>query len=244
MKIEPATLVETIAASVPGAMAVFDSVGIDYACGARLSLREAAEIAGMDPATLATVLQALAPADKPTEWSERSLTDIARQITAEHHAMIRDQLPRIALGLASHCGVNRRPADLSVLRAELARLSGEIIPHLHDEERNVFQFVEAMEAAWQRNEPPPPLDHGLRKRIGDLTVAHGSIAERLHRIRNLRLGVNSDTDVAPDCRATLELLEKFESHLHQQMFIENCIFFPRALALAEQLSGSATNATA
>jgi iron-sulfur cluster repair protein YtfE (RIC family) len=133
--------------------------------------------------------------------------------------------------------------DVRNLRAELAELSAELFPHLHDEERNVFRIVEALESAWLTNEKPPSLDHGLHKMISELTVAHGSIAQRIHRIRDLRLRIGTRLDIAPQCQAVLTLLEQFEGHLRQQIFIENCIYFPRALALEEQLTATA-NASA
>ena len=234
MNIEKTTLVETIAASVPGATGVFEAVGIDYACGARLSLREAAEIAGIDTRPLIDTLQSLPAATSDTDWNERSLTDVARQVTAGHHLLIREQLPHIALAMANLCMGAARSSDVMDLRAEIASLSGELIPHLHDEERNVFQVIEAMETAWQENETPPPLDHGLHKRIAELMVAHGSIAQRVHRIRDLRLRISTGADLSPECHAALALLEQFEAHLRHEMFIENCILFPRALALEEQ----------
>ena len=242
MKIDSASQLETIAASLPGAIAVFDSVGVDYSCGARLSLREAATVAGVEPGTLIAALQALDTGAREIDWSARSLKEIAHEVTTGHHEMLRDQLPRIAMGFSSLCTAITVP-DVRNLRAELAELSAELIPHLHDEERNVFRIVEALESAWQTNEKPPSLDHGLHKMISELTVAHGSIAQRIHRIRDLRVRIGTHLDMAPECEAVLTLLEQFEGHLRQQIFIENCIFFPRALALEEQMI-AASNAPA
>ena len=237
MKIELSTHLEAIAASVPGAINVFESAGIDYACGSRLSVREAARLAGIDPQTLRLALQSIATGTKDIEWSERTLSDITHAITDEHHATIRNELPRIAIALGALSGT-RASAELTLLRAEIAQLASEIIPHTHDEERNVFRTITALEAAWQSNEKPPELDHMLHTRIAELTVAHGAIAQRIHRIRDLRTQITS-LSTAPDVVAVLNQLERLEAHLRQQMFIENCILFPRAVQLEEQMAATA-----
>lgn len=238
MKIEAATPVETVAACVPGAIAVFESAGVDYCCASHLSVGEAAALAEIDPSTLVTALQTATRGMRDIDWNARPLGDITRQIASDHHVMIREQLPRVALSLANFCGDTAAPETLAELRTQFAELSRELVPHIHDEERYLFRIIDAMEFAWTMSEEPPPLN-GLRSRIAALTIAHGSLAQRLHRIRDLRTAIACRADVSPECAASLAVAEQFEAHLRQDMFIENCILFPRALALEEQLRAPA-----
>jgi len=42
-------------------------------------------------------------------------------------------------------------------------------------------------------------------------------------------------DLVQLTRRALDAIGELEAHLHEYMFLENCILFPRAIALEEQL---------
>ena len=53
-------------------------------------------------------------------------------------------------------------------------------------------------------------------------------------IRELRLRLSDSDSLSPRCTALLDDLATLEAHLHEYIFLENAILFPRAAALAEQ----------
>lgn len=59
-----------------------------------------------------------------------------------------------------------------------------------------------------------------------------------YRMRELRVRLADSNDVSPRCGQTLDDLATLEAHLHEYIFLENGILFPRASAFAEQATGS------
>lgn len=236
MKIDATLPIAKIAAEVPGAMAVFESLGIDYSCAGERSLADAAYAEGLDPETLIRSLRGLRAVQRAESWNDRSPTDLVRHLVAEHHRFVRDELAAIALRLADVCSTpGGAHPDLQSLRAAFAKLSDVIIPHLRDEEENVFRAIEAIENAWQLNQPPPVIEGDLHAGILRIVGEHGTIAAQLQTIRELRLRLDASNDLSPRCRPILDGLENLEAHLHEYMFLENCILFPRAVVLQEQM---------
>jgi iron-sulfur cluster repair protein YtfE (RIC family) len=57
-------------------------------------------------------------------------------------------------------------------------------------------------------------------------------------VRKCHLRLESGNDLPPRCRTVLEAIGRLEAHLHEYMFLENCILFPRAVALQEQMTAA------
>ncbi len=237
MKVDETLSIGKIADEIPGARQVFETLGIDYACGGTRSLSDAAHEEGLDPELLVASVRRLAQSDKTQSWHDRPLTELVRHLTNEHHRFVRDELAVISFGMFDLCAPPATPsADLQSLRAAIARLSDILLPHMHEEEDNLFGPIEALELSWGTNEQP--IDSDLRTRIRQIVSEHGTIAAQLRTIRELRLRLEASNELQPRCRTTLESVARLEAHLHEYMFLENCILLPRAVALQEQMTAA------
>lgn len=180
-------------------------------------------------------LRRLKSAEQAESWGDRPLADLTHYLVAQHHRFVREELARIAIRLADLCsspsGVQ---PDLMSLRAAFARLSEMILLHLHHEEEKVFRAVEALEKTWQSNEPLADTYAGLIATLRQLADEHGAIDAQLRTMRELRFRLADSNDLPPRCSLTLEDLATLEAHLHENIFLENCILFPRAAAIVEQ----------
>jgi iron-sulfur cluster repair protein YtfE (RIC family) len=70
---------------------------------------------------------------------------------------------------------------------------------------------------------------GLREAIARAVTEHGALAVRLRTIRELRLAMEASLETPPECDEVLDAVARLEAHVHECMFLENCILFPRAL---------------
>lgn len=244
MKIDSRIPIAKIAIDIPGAAAVFESLGIDYACAGNLSLDDAAHAEGIAPAVVISCLQHLKTVDRTESWSDRPLADLVRYLIAQHHRFVREELASIALRLADVCTA---PAsadpDLLSLRAAFTRLSEIVLPHLHHEEENVFPAVEALEKTWESGEPLGVVDGGLSASLRQLADEHGTIAGELRKMRELRMHLAESNELPTPCSLILDDIATLESHFHEYMFLENCVLFPRAEALETQAAVPATSGT-
>jgi regulator of cell morphogenesis and NO signaling len=235
MKIDGKLRIAELAAGLPGAMALFESLGIDYACAGDRSLDDAAHAEGIAPEVVIANLRRLKSAGRAESWSDRPLADLTHYLVEQHHHFVREELARIAIRLADLCSApGGAHSDLKSLRAAFTRLSETILPHLHHEEEQVFPVIEALEKTWQSNEPLAGSYADLIPTLQQLAGEHGVIAAELRTMRDLRFRLADSNDLLPRCSPTLEDVAKLEAHLHECMFLENCILFPRAGALVEQ----------
>ena len=236
MKIDGNLPIAKFAADLPGAMAIFEALGLDYACAGDLSLDDAAHAEGVAPEGVIAALSRLEPAGPAESWNDRPLTELTRYLVGQHHRFVREELARLAIRLAELCSApGGAQPDLVSLRAAFARVSTIILPHLHHEEETVFRAVEALERTWQANEPLHGTPGDLIGTLRQLADEHGSIDAQLRTMRELRLRLTDSDDLPPRSRPALEELATLEAHLHEYMFLENCILFPRAAAMAEQV---------
>lgn len=93
------TLGELVAADERRA-ALFDRLGLDYCCGGRRTLEVACRQRGLDPASVAAVLEALETTETLKEpaadWQTRPLVELIDYIVRTHHAYLRRELPRLS----------------------------------------------------------------------------------------------------------------------------------------------------
>ena len=229
MKITGNVPIATLAAELPGAIGVFETLGIDYACAGDRTLGDAAHAEGIDPEVIISGLRRLHSAKQGEAWSERPLADLTEYLLNEHHRFVREELAVIAVHLAEVCTPDA-PPELASLRSAFTRMSDIVLPHLHREETHVFPTVEALESEWQTDEPFEG-DLELPVTIRKLTVEHGAITAQLRTMRDLRLRLDEMSELPSRARPILESLAKLEGHLHEYMFLENSVLFPRALAM-------------
>ena len=242
MNIDGKLPIAKLATDIPGATAIFESFGIDYACAGDRSLDDAAHAEGIAPEVVLASLRELKAVSHAESWSDRPLVDLVRYLVAQHHRFTRDELAAIALRLADICtSPVAAGSELLSLRAAFARLSELVLPHMHHEEEHLFRTVEALEKAWQANAPPSSTEGELSAPIQQLVLEHGAIAAQLRTMRELRLRLAASNELPPRCRPILEHLATLETHFHEYIFLENSVLFPRALALEAQTTAAPAN---
>lgn len=234
MKIDGNLPISKLAAELPGAISVFESLGIDYSCAGDRSLNDAAHAEGIAPEVVISTLRRMRGVDRPEAWGDRPLVELTRHLVAQHHRFVREELAAIAVPLADACTSSAEP-DLLSLRAAFTRLTDIVLPHLHREEENIFPAIEVLESAWQSTESLVVTRGEVSALIRQLALEHGVIAAQLRTMRELRMNLAESSSLPNGCRAILDHIETLEAHLHEYMFLENCVLFPRALALETQL---------
>ncbi len=245
IQIDGKTIVRDLVVRYPQARSVLESLGIDYCCGGRHSLADAAGEAKVDLATaLDAVRRAVAgvvPAapSHQEDWATASLTKLADHIVARHHVFMKRELPRIEdfFGKVRKAHAERHGAMLDGLHGVFSGLRAEIEMHLVKEERILFPGIQHMEAEIRAGETLTPMHCGsVRNPIGQMEREHESAGVALARMREMTDGYALPADACPTFTALYESLQAMESDLHEHIHLENNILFPRAIAMEESAS--------
>ncbi len=212
-----ASLVE----SHPGAARVFFRHRLDFCCGGRRTLAEAAAARGLDPAALAAEIaeEDAATEEQPIDWSARPLDELIDHILERFHEGHRREVPRL-LELARKCDrVHGGREDFSSeLLPHLERVAFSLEEHMQKEEQVLFPMLRA------------GVGRGAAMPINVMMQEHDDHGANLTRTRELCNDFRVPEDACTSWRALYAGLEELEQELMRHVHIENNVLFPRVLA--------------
>ena len=235
------TAVKDIVVTHPETRVVLERLGIDYCCGGKTSLTQAAQHAGVSVdqvlAELDRALEAGRSSDSAEDWAAASATELADYIERTHHVFMREQLPRLVglLDKTLRAHAQRHGDMLKQLQRSLIALRTDIELHLAKEEQILFPFIRQIEA-WQQGGGPVPEMHcgTVANPIGQMEFEHEQAGEILARIRAITSDFRLPEDACETCRALYDGLREMESDLHEHIHLENNILFPKAIEVEAQ----------
>lgn len=223
--------VATIVSAYPVTRRMFEALGIDYCCGGRRMLLEAAAEINMPVESLLAVLQATieqAESAPRTErdWQQASLDDLMAHIISSHHTYLNTELSRLD-GMMQKVRAVHGEAHGDVLNALADIFNGlkvELEAHLRKEEEVTFPAIARLVQG--------VCDPAVRTTIRELETEHDHAGEALAKMRDLTHGYETPEDACATYFGLFESLQALERDLHQHVHLENNILFPRALRMA------------
>ncbi len=219
-----------IVSSHPASARLFEQYGIDYCCRGKQNLAEACQLKGIDAGQLLTELATVMRSnevEKTADLNEIPLSTLADHIEDAHHSFLRRELPRLQT-LVDKVATAHGQQDprLEQMRHVVTELAEELSCHMIKEERILFPSIRELEQTGAARE-----GCGLEKPIRQMEVEHAQVAAALEDLRSLTDGYTPPHWACTTYRVLLEALHELEQDLHRQIHKENCILFPRAMAL-------------
>jgi regulator of cell morphogenesis and NO signaling len=225
----PDETVGELAARMPGAERVFERFGIDYCCGGRRTLADAAAGAGANCAAVIAALVECKPAadeEDATDWNTARLSDLADHIENFHHAYLKEELPELA-GLADKVARVHGDAhpELREVKAVFNGLRAEMDAHMMKEEQILFPMIREIERSGGGDFHCGSIENPIRV----MMMEHDSAGEALAAMNRLTGGYAIPEDACYSYRRLLAGLERLEKDMHRHVHKENNILFPRAV---------------
>lgn len=202
-----------IAATLPGATAVFRRHKLDFCCGGSVSLAEAAASRAAPLPVIESALAALVPAAAAPPQETAALIALIEQ---RYHATHRRELPElIALARRVERVHADHPAAPAGLAALLATMEDEMLDHMAKEERILFPMM--------RGGGHPM----IRQPIAMMRHEHDDHAAHLREIERLTQGATPPEGACNSWRALYAGVRKFADDLTEHVHLENNVLFPR-----------------
>lgn len=206
-----------IAVAVPGATALLRSAKLDYCCGGKATLREAAASKSLDLDDLVSQLGRLAESDAPAEPRQETNALIDRIITRYHRVHSRELPELIKLAKRVEAVHKEHPSVPAGLASLIEHILGDMTMHMQKEELILF----------------PAMRKGGRASIGHpiavMMAEHDDHGKQLQAIRDLTDDMTPPEDACTTWRALYAGLNKFGDDLIEHVHLENNILFPRFL---------------
>ncbi len=227
--------VREIAIRNPGAVRVFESLGIDYCCGGKRPLNEACERAKVPVERAIELLSAVQPdaLSEEKNWANRPLRELTSHIVTRHHSYVREESPRIERLLdkvVSRHGTGH--PELLEIRETFHAMSSELSAHMIKEEQVLFPFLEKMET---EGAVPPACFDSVGFPITRMMADHEDAGALTAAIRSLSNDFQAPEGACPTYRGLYHALAEFERDLHHHVHLENNILFPSALEMERKL---------
>jgi regulator of cell morphogenesis and NO signaling len=226
--IDPGQTLGALVAERPALTGTLEQLRLDYCCGGGQTLAEACRRGGLDPDTVAVLLERLgetaaAGRVEPHDLRGATIAELCDHIVDAHHARLRRELPRIEELLATVVRVHGpEHAELHDLERLFATLARELREHLASEEASVFPAARAFQAGEHA-------DPGFVELVDEHIGEHADTGDALAALRELAGGYERASAYCGTHRSLLEALEAFELDLHQHVHEENNVLFPRLL---------------
>lgn len=228
--------VSQLVATDPRRAVVFERLGIDYCCGGKIPLAQAAEENGLDIDKLREELsEATKTASDERDWTAASIDELVDNIMSSHHEYVRSELPRITM-LATKVAKAHGAKYGEVVEAEkvVLKLAEDLLKHTDNEEDEVFP--RCRKAAHGELSGTAPAD--LAQDLERLVAEHDEAGDDFVRLHELLNDLVAPEYACTSWRAYLDALSRLEQDLHRHIHKENHIMFPKVLDLVSSPAGA------
>lgn len=233
--------VREIALENPSSVRVFESLGIDYCCGGKRSLKDACLHANVAEETILSLLSNLetARSEESEVWTQAPFAELTAHIVDRHHAFVRNENARLgALAEKVSTRHGKKHPELTSIKEIFAAIAQELSTHMLKEEQVLFPYLNSMDAAARAGKPAPPAFFGsVRNPIAHMLTDHDDAGVLLGELSRLSGRYQAPADACPSYKAFYHGLEEFEHDLHQHIHLENNILFPRAIEMEKAQNG-------
>lgn len=204
-----------IAATLPGATGVFRRHKLDFCCGGRVKLAEAAVAKGLPLDEVEAELGAVAALGLPVSRPDAT-EDLIDLIEGRYHKAHRRELPELARLARRVEAVHKDHADAPRgLAALLDTMAAELEAHMDKEEQVLFPLM-------RRGGHPM-----IAQPIAVLLAEHDDHGAHLRELERLTCDFTPPADACPTWRALCVAARKFADDLVEHIHTENNILFPR-----------------
>ncbi len=224
--------VATLVREYPRTADVFRRAGIDYCCGGRIPLSEAADSCRLDPKEVyAAVEEKIQSSGREGGLDMRymSVQGIIDYIQNKYHADLKEELhnltPFVARLTARHGGTEPHLVELNAL---FEKFKAEMTEHTADEDDNVFPLI-ARYADGGMNIEMSEVKEAVQKLVDD----HDGTGEILMRMREITDGYRLPHGACGTYTLVYSRLEDLEKQTFDHVHMENHILFERVTDLME-----------
>lgn len=235
--------VRELALETPDATRVFERLKIDYCCGGSRTLAEACAAAGVElNVALAQLGREIESArgGASQDFAAMPLRELINYIVKKHHTFTTGEMARITALASKVCGKHgENHPELIEVGSLFARLCDDLRPHMFKEERILFPYVAALEAAADGRGLAPFAPFGtVNNPVRMMMSEHDAAGDILRALRAASGDYAAPEDACTSYRTLYSALEGFEADLHQHIHLENNVLFPRAVALEAALQAA------
>jgi len=237
------TTIKSIVTNDYRAAAIFEKYSLDFCCKGGVTIDQACADRNVDPAAVYADLDGLAAESRGNEprfdqWPVDELIDYIMNV---HHRFVREAIPVVHAHTQKVAQVHgSRHPEVVRIAGQFEAVAGDLMGHMMKEEQILFPYIKTLLKAKRegRAVSAPPFGTAQNP-IRMMEEEHRAAGDELYAIRSESSNYAPPEDACTTYRVSYQELQRFEQDLHQHVHLENNILFPKAIALEQELLGSA-----
>lgn len=220
-----------IVARFPGAADLFIDNQIDFCCGGKRTLAQAAAERGIDVDALIRELearyrQANAAASSDTDWRRAPVAELLDHIVNTHHAYLNTTLRPLGELVTTVLRVHgARHPELAQVHRLFHELKTDLEQHLIQEETQVFPRIHAWVAGESTEDPGT-----IAQAMAELEADHDRAGDLLKAIRTATTDYALPEDACATYQYVFDKLQELERNTYLHVHLENNVLFPKLTA--------------
>ena len=204
---------------------VLKQLGVDFCCGGKQTLKEAAHSVGLDEIELRRRLnqsEELPIAGPPLNFKDWDIDFLSDYIKNVHHRYVREKGPIIQELAHKVADVHaQQHPELVKLSQELDAFLDDLYHHLDKEEKQLFPATKNEQELTSKQ---------VDQLIQFLISEHEDSGKELQQLRKITQNYTLPANACNSYTSLFSQIESFESDLLQHIHLENNILFPKLLA--------------
>jgi len=204
---------------------VLKQLGVDFCCGGKQTLKEAAHSIGLDEIELRRRLnqsEDLPISGPPLNFKDWDIDFLSDYIKNVHHRYVREKGPVIQELAHKVADVHaQQHPELISLSKELDTFLDELYDHLDKEEKLLFTAIKNEQELTSKQ---------VDQLIQFLISEHEDSGKELQQLRKITENYTLPANACNSYTSLFSQIESFESDLLQHIHLENNILFPKLLA--------------
>jgi len=220
------TWVADIVKEVPKTGDLFRKLRIDFCCGGKISLREAAANRGLHAGELLAQVHEVEESQaqqKQMRPSSLEPKELIAYIQEEYHTRLTEELSALTPYVTKLTRVHgERYSHLKRVNELFTLLKQELSEHIQNEENLVFPMIQAF-----LQEPTVERADALNPYLSKLQDEHQAVVELLKELRLITNGFEPLQEACGTHRLVLKRLENLEADIFNHILLENCTLVER-----------------
>lgn len=221
--------VADIVTVLPQSADLFRKMRIDYCCGGKISLLEAAEGQNLNPEEVLEKVKVIEQkreskgSAEPTNFGNKTLV---AYIQEKYHDGLREEFPLIAPYITKVAKVHgENHPHLLRVQEIFKMLRAELLDHTNDEDENVFPLILEF-----LSNPTDTLKEQVQPHIDELESEHDNAGKLLYELREITNDYTPPVDACGTYRIVYARLEELEKDTFAHVHLENNVLFDRVRA--------------
>lgn len=231
-RIDPNTPLDRLLSARPELRRLFDSLGINSQRDESQSLAEVCQQHDLDLPTVARLLTAFPGTNPPRQvvtLELMTLSGLCDHLEHVQRVTIRDELTRLdQLTRAAVRGLGAEHPQLLGIRATFVAFQEKLAAHLRKETEELFPLIRQLTTGAKGE---LPARSALKSYLTRMESEHNQADEALAELRALASDESVRRPASAVIRTVSNAIVRLQHAVHKQIYKENEVLFPRALAI-------------